>query len=75
MKVSTEHVQYIKQAITPIDIPELRAVYKEAGLSDKRYRWDLLYRAKLSQWLSDNIYPYANDDHIDTVLRQLTNTK
>jgi hypothetical protein len=75
MKISTAHVQHIKQAISPIDVPELRAAYKEAGLSDKRYRWDLLYRAKLSQWISDNIYPYAIDAHIDTVLRQLTNTK
>ena len=75
MKITTAHIQHIKQAIAPIDLPELRDAYKAAGRSDKRYRWDLLYRAKLSQWLSDNIYPYANDEHIDTVMRQLTNTK
>jgi hypothetical protein len=39
---------------------------------EKRLRWDLLHAARMSQWLCDNIYPYANDDHIDTALKAIT---
>ena len=38
---------------------------------EKRLRWDLLYAAGLSQWICDNLYSYANDDHIDTALRAI----
>ena len=62
--------------------------YREAGLSDKRYRWDLLRATKLPitdgcnesrvngiTWICDNLYSYMNDDHIDTALRKITDTK
>jgi hypothetical protein len=43
-----------------------------ALVTPKRYRWDLLYGAKLSQWVCDTLYPYGiNDTHIDTALRQI----
>lgn len=35
---------------------------------NKRYRWDLLWLLKLDL---TEIYKYANDSHIDTVLRKL----
>ena len=71
MKITPAHVAHIAAHIEPLDTPELRSRYIQAGLSDTRYRWDLTYSAKLSQWLSDNIYTYANDEHIDTALRKL----
>lgn len=37
----------------------------------KRYRWDAMYATGLSQWVSSNVYPYADDTHIDTALRHI----
>ena len=73
MKITSEHKEFIRNAVADFNTPEAREYYKSQGLSDKRYRWDLLYKAGLSKWLCDNTYPYANDDHIDTVMRQITN--
>lgn len=75
MKIQADHVEFIKNSINDFNTPEALKYYRDQGLSDRRYRWDLLYKAGLSKWLCDNIYQYANDDHIDTVLRKLTNTK
>lgn len=72
MKIQQEHVEFIDNAIRDFNTVEAKQHYVSQGLSAKRYRWDLLYKAGLSKWLCDNIYPYANDDHIDTVLRSLT---
>lgn len=55
--------------------------YKKAGLSDKRYRWDMLRNSGLS--IGDgagmpgdlDLYAYMNDDHIDAALRKITRTK
>ena len=38
---------------------------------EKRLRWDLFHAAGLGIWVCDNVYPYANDEHIDTALRQI----
>lgn len=75
MKISKEHYKHLESAILPLmkEIP--LSLYVEKGLSEKRYRWDLSYRANLSTWICDNIYPYADDSHLDTALRQITGTK
>ncbi len=74
MKIKPEHVEYIKRAILADSKAPLLSEYLSKGLSEKRWRWDLLWRAKISQWISDNIYPYANDDHIDTALKYILKT-
>lgn len=72
MKIKPEHVEYIRKAMMQRgDTPTL-ASYTARGLSEKRWRWDWLWRAGISQWIGENIYPYANDEHIDTALRQIT---
>jgi len=71
MKMREEHYAYLQKAIAPLDTEELRSYYRNAGLSDKRYRWDLHYRAGLAKWTCDELYPYLNDDHIDTALRKI----
>jgi len=73
MKIKPEHVAYIAAAIKPFDTYEMRKAYADGQLTALRYRFDLLYRAKLSPWLCDNVYPYANDDHLDTALRHILN--
>lgn len=77
MKIKPEHFEYIKAAIANLD-PEKVAAHKEAlkGDSrvrdlDKRFRWDCLHATVPSRWVCDNLYPYMNDDHIDTALRKI----
>lgn len=72
MKITQEHYQHLSAQISPLNTAELRAAYE--GLSAKRYRWDLLYRAGLSTWICDNLYPYLDDTHIDTALRSIVSS-
>jgi len=65
-------------ARTDGDVPAFLAGYRrmiaDQGKSkdvDKRVRWDMLYAAKLSGWISDNLYGYMDDTHIDTALRRI----
>lgn len=76
MKILSHHYAYMKAAIQTIaaDIPAMRlAIAAEGKAKDvnKRLRWDCSYRAIGAKWICDNIYPYANDDHIDTALRSI----
>lgn len=79
MKIKPEHLELMRQSITPHDTPFRRERYKAAGLSDKRYRWDLFFYAEKkrnpnqpdSQWVCDVLYTYLNDNHIDTALRSI----
>lgn len=70
-KIKGDHLEHMRAAIIDHDTPELRAAYKEHGFTDKRYRWDLSYRAGLTPWICANIYSYADDTHIDTALRSI----
>ena len=80
MKMKKEHYDVLKQHIldTIPKIPSQEA-YKENGLSDKRYRWDLLYKSGLK--IGDGVgtqglplYAYMDDMHIDTALRKILST-
>ena len=71
MKITLEHVEHIRAAIAPFDTPQRRAEYTDAGFSARRYGFDLLYLAKLSPWLCNTVYRYANDDHVATALRSI----
>ena len=74
MKIKPEHVEHIRQSLDYSRIPSLDE-YIKVGMSAKRWRWDLLWEAKISNWIGQNIYPYADDSHIDTALRHITETK
>ena len=75
MKLTKEH-QELLAGITALDTETLRDYYRKGKYHNtdkvkdlnKRYRWDLLWLLKLDL---TEIYKYANDDHIDTVLRKL----
>lgn len=80
MKIKPEHVEHLRIGIAPLDTPERRQKYINGDFSnaeytkdvDERYRWDLLYAIPwYTRWVCDNIYPYANDTHIDTALRSI----
>ena len=71
MKITQQHFAHIAAALDSIK-PRIVAAapeYRAAGLSDMRLRWDCARAAGLISWLCDNVYSYANDDHIDTALR------
>jgi hypothetical protein len=40
-----------------------------AGMSGRRYRWDICRAAGLIPYICNTLYRYANDTHIDTALR------
>ena len=80
MKLTKEHPDQLA-AVVPLDTEALdtealRTTYRSGQFHNadkvkdlnKRYRWDLLWLLKLDL---TEIYKYANDSHIDTVLRKL----
>ena len=72
MKIKAEHYEYLKEHILKA---ENKITFRnDCLLSPMRYRWDLLHAAGLTKWICDNLYPYLNDDHIDTALRKITKT-
>lgn len=72
MKLKPEHYDHIREAVRAADaaFPSIRKQFELGRISAKRFRWDLLWASRSSSWISENIYPYANDDHIDTALRR-----
>lgn len=52
--------------------PGIKESYQERQLSSERLRWDLLH---FSRFDTNILYEYLNDNHIDTALRKITNTK
>ena len=71
MKMQTAHFNHIAEKIAALDTPALRAAYKDAGLSLKRYQWDITYQVGLTAYICDTLYPYLNDDHIQTALNRI----
>jgi hypothetical protein len=81
MKITPEHYRTLCHAIyrSQQGAETLDEYVNQHGLTAKRWRWDLLWRAKRVGYLpehfvEDTIYSYANDDHIDTALRRITAT-
>jgi hypothetical protein len=81
MKITRTHYDTLCIAMshTISTNPRMLDEYRSQGLSEKRYRWDLLRMTTVAgidgiRWICDNLYDYMNDDHIDTALRRITNT-
>ena len=82
MKITAQDYKILEtHVISAMAVLPTLAEYREKGLSDKRWRWDLLWRSGLK--IGDsvgmpgdlNLYDYCNDTHIDTALRKITGTK
>lgn len=76
MKMKLEHYYYLKNAmaINAQYIPQYKAHIAAEGKAkdpEKRLRWDLAYLSGLTPWICENLYPYLNDQHIDTALRSI----
>jgi hypothetical protein len=81
VKITPEHYQRLCRAIyrSQQGMETLDEYVSQHGLTAKRWRWDLLWRAKRvgylpERFIEDTLYSYANDDHIDTALRRITAT-
>lgn len=79
MRVTPEHLDALRAAITPLDTPELRATYVAGEFPrselvndlDKRYRWDLYWLAVRHGHSPPDSTSGYNDAHIDTALRTI----
>ncbi|MCK5608937.1 hypothetical protein KAR91_44095 [Candidatus Pacearchaeota archaeon] len=74
MKITIDDYSKLEDLInqTIEAFPGIKESYQDRQLSDERLRWDLLH---LSRFNTNALYEYLNDDHIDTALRKITNTK
>jgi hypothetical protein len=77
MKITQEHYKILRNEISMLPSDEV-SQHKKALLSDprvkdldKRFRWDLMYRAGLNKWVCETLYPYMNDTHLDTALKSV----
>lgn len=84
LKIHPEHYQYIKDlmqkkaAALGLDAlsryrNNLNALHLNKRVFDqeKAFRWDLLFASVNASWMYDNLYPYLDDSHIDSALRQI----
>ena len=81
MKVTPEHLAALRAAIQPIDDTAGRALYLAGDFPNahlvqdlnKRYRWDCMWaiEREIRVPLIDEIYKYADDNHLDTALRAI----
>ena len=76
MKIKPEHYNYMRETMLPhkASLPSRRfalSLDPRVKNVEKRLRWDLLYATIKSQWIVDELYPYINDDHIDTALKSI----
>lgn len=80
MKIKKEHYDYMAKTLFAFCeenkikiLNHIAYVRKEGKYKDLRTRiyWDLCRAASLSQYLCDEIYPYADDTHVFTALKHL----
>lgn len=80
LKIKPEDYAVIRDAMVKImqENPHAAENYKASGLSEKRYRWDVLHQTRIKFWGDGvgvkgdlNLYAYLNDDHIDSALRKI----
>ena len=73
MKMLQSHYNKLSELVNAylLNNPHSHRRYTAAGLSDERWRWDLLWSSGFD---TRKFYSYLKDSHIDTALRQITNT-
>jgi len=79
MKIRPEHLSVMSKAMHDLlkKNPDKHLWYKANGLSIIRYRWDFLHASTFpcgstgTAWICRELYPYLNDNHIDTALKHV----
>lgn len=74
MKFSTEHYSDLKKAIANscVDLKATKEAYKEKGLSDTRFIWDIFWASRWSQTDAGRAADYM-DTHIQTATKTAIN--
>jgi len=77
MKMIQEHYDFLEKSIndTGENTKDMMKKYKNYRLSMTTFRWDLLWKANISQFINKTLCLYLKDDQIDTALRKITNTQ
>ncbi len=71
MKIKPEHANEVTALISEFISAHSQEVAKRAqSVSPERLRWDVFFVA-VPEHLVSEIYKYAHDDHIDTLLRRI----
>lgn len=75
LKIKPEDMRVLRERVEARvkATPHWVELYKSAGLSHTRYRWDILWSSKLKIGSSTapgdlNLYDYLDDTHIDSAL-------
>lgn len=76
MKITAEHYKRIRDELAlrkDAIIARSELIDNDPRVKDisMRVRWDALYMAGLMQFICSEVYPYANDTHVDTALRKV----
>lgn len=76
MKIKPEHFNKLSKMINGLPEKPVLKDYKEARLSNTRFRWDFFWLANQNnkedmRCLVKEMYEYMNDDHIDTALKKI----
>jgi hypothetical protein len=79
MKMQKDDYETLKASITETlaKHPGIEQRYKDAGLSDMRFRWDTLHASFVGDetclhWVCFTLHPAGlHDSHIDTALRSI----
>lgn len=82
MKMKKEQMEELERRIDQwleereIYLPYHYNLYKDAGLSFRRFIFDISYAAGLTPYICDQIYPAGmTDDHLFTALKKIINKK
>jgi len=79
MKIKAEHYATLKSMLSQYSHDNREALLAHKALKlgkdpERRFRWDLFTFARRSgaeKIVMDDIYRYANDNHLDTALRAI----
>lgn len=71
-KIKMKKSDYFKLSIAVCEVlnshKNIVKTYKDNNLTPMRFRWDLLH---MSNFRTNDLYSYLNDNHIDTALRHI----
>lgn len=71
MKMTNDDYQEMIAALRAVSGTDIyERYYQSCGLSDKRYRWDMLYNAGLLDFVINQYAAGLDDSHIDSALRK-----
>jgi hypothetical protein len=68
MKMAKDDFRALRMAVLRVAGASIASIYRDAGKSHARYRWDCLWRSGFD---TRPLHDYLNDDHIDTALRAI----